>query len=353
RFPEEKDDCIDGMQDQLKKVDSLPMVLFVATSDEWYSDITFFLTYGECPAHLTSKEKRTVKLRAARYVIWDDGLYKRGIDGIFLRCVDKPQQVKLLEIFHDSACGGHFSSSVTAHKIIRARYYWPMLFRDTATWVAKCELCQQFVGKPKLAAFPLRPVVIDQPFKQWGIDFIGALHPQSSAGHSYVLTATDYFTKWVEAIPVKNATSEIVCNFIKENIIVRFGIPHKIIADNASNFSSREVISFFYEYGITLAHASDYYPQGNDRITPKRSLSMSPFQVLYGIDAELPISTELPTLRLARAIEDETFQNSLEKRVMYLVELEEKRVRVVDRITEHQNQVKRLFDKKAKQRDFQ
>ncbi|KAH9318139.1 hypothetical protein KI387_019908, partial [Taxus chinensis] len=57
--------------------------------------------------------------------------------------------------------------------------------------------------------------------------------------------------------------------------------------------------------------------------------------------SELPISAELPALRLARAIEDETFQNSLEKRIMYLVELEEKRVRVVDRITEHQNQVKR------------
>ncbi|KAH9327572.1 hypothetical protein KI387_007750, partial [Taxus chinensis] len=65
---------------------------------------------------------------------------------------------------------------------------------------------------------------------------------------------------------------------------------------------------------------------------------MSPFQVLYGTDAELPISAELPTLRLARAIEDETFQNSIENRIMYLAELEEKRVRVVDRITEHQNQ---------------
>ncbi|KAH9289763.1 hypothetical protein KI387_033880, partial [Taxus chinensis] len=74
---------------------------------------------------------------------------------------------------------------------------------------------------------------------------------------------------------------------------------------------------------------------------------------LYGIDTELPISTELPALCLARAIEDETFQNSLEKRIMYLIELEEKRVKVVDRITEHQNQVKILFDKKAKQRDFQ
>ncbi|KAH9324211.1 hypothetical protein KI387_004389, partial [Taxus chinensis] len=45
-----------------------------------------------------------------------------------------------------------------------------------------------------------------------------------------------------------------------------FGVPNKIVADNASNFSSREVISFFYEYGITLAHASDYYPQGNGQV---------------------------------------------------------------------------------------
>ncbi|KAH9306641.1 hypothetical protein KI387_011045, partial [Taxus chinensis] len=45
--------------------------------------------------------------------------------------------------------------------------------------------------------------------------------------------------------------------------------------------------------------------------------------------------------------------SSLEKRIMYLAELEEKRVRVVDRITEHQNQVKKLFDKKAKQRNFE
>ncbi|KAH9327437.1 hypothetical protein KI387_007615, partial [Taxus chinensis] len=62
-----------------------------------------------------------------------------------------------------------------------------------------------------------------------------------------------------------------------------------------------------------------------DRITPKRSLGMSPFQVLYSTDAEIPISAELPTQCLARAIKDETFKNSLEKRIMYLTELEEKR----------------------------
>ncbi|KAH9306590.1 hypothetical protein KI387_010994, partial [Taxus chinensis] len=56
--------------------------------------------------------------------------------------------------------------------------------------------------------FPIRPVIIDEPFRKWGIDFIGALNPQLSAGHSYILTVMDYFTKWVEAILVKHATSE-------------------------------------------------------------------------------------------------------------------------------------------------
>ena len=62
---------------------------------------------------------------------------------------------------------------------------------------------------------------------------------------------------------------------------------------------------------------------------------MSPFQLLYGLNAEIPITLELPALKLAKAIEDETFDNSVDKRIMYLSELEENRVQVADRITEH------------------
>ncbi|KAH9288477.1 hypothetical protein KI387_032594, partial [Taxus chinensis] len=79
---------------------------------------------------------------------------------------------------------------------------------DASKWVGKCEACQTFVGRPKLAALPLNPVVIDEPFQQWGLDFIRTLNLSSSVGHTHVLITIDYFTKWVEAIPVKNTTSE-------------------------------------------------------------------------------------------------------------------------------------------------
>jgi hypothetical protein len=37
---------------------------------------------------------------------------------------------------------------------------------------------------------------------------IGQINPPSSKGHKFVLLATNYFTKWVEAIPLKKVTSE-------------------------------------------------------------------------------------------------------------------------------------------------
>ncbi|XP_057814019.1 uncharacterized protein LOC131027940 [Cryptomeria japonica] len=140
------------------------------------------------------------------------------------------------------------------------------MFRDAYAWVARCEKCKLFTGKPQLVASPLRPVVIEEPFKQWGLDFIGPLNLVSSTGHTHILTAMDYFTKWVEAIPVKKTTSEIVCTFLKDNILIRFGVPQKIVTNNESNFSSSELSLFCYDHGISLAHASDYYPRGNGQV---------------------------------------------------------------------------------------
>lgn len=85
----------------------LPKVLFVNTIDEWYSNLAYFLAYGEYPSHLLCNEKHNLKLKAINFVLWDNGLYKKGINGNFLRCIDK-EQVRLLEAFHDLACGGNF-----------------------------------------------------------------------------------------------------------------------------------------------------------------------------------------------------------------------------------------------------
>eukprot|EP00253_Pinus_taeda_P027279 PITA_27279 len=143
----------------------------------------------------------------------------------------------------------------------------------------------------------------------------------------------DYFTKWVEAIPAKNATEKVIMDFIENNIVTRFGVPTNITTDNAKAFSSSEFSSFCFKYGIVLSHPSNYYPQGNglaessnknlitiikkivgdnkrswdskikyalwaDRITKKKATSKSPFELVYGLDVTLPVHLKLPAYQL-------------------------------------------------------
>ena len=37
------------------------------------------------------------------------------------------------------------------------------------------------------------------------MDLIGKINPTSSKGHSFILVATDYFTKWVAIVSLKKA----------------------------------------------------------------------------------------------------------------------------------------------------
>ena len=56
--------------------------------------------------------------------------------------------------------------------------------------------------KPLVTPTVLHLVPIHSPWHHIGIDFIGAIHPISTNGNTFVLTISDYFTTWVEAIPL-------------------------------------------------------------------------------------------------------------------------------------------------------
>eukprot|EP00253_Pinus_taeda_P009223 PITA_09223 len=169
----------------------------------------------------------------------------------------------LIKELHDGPAGGHFGADTTAHKVIHAGYYWPTLFRDAHEYVRKCQNCQTSSGRQKKSAFPLQPVNIEQPFEQWGLDIIGEISPNSSKQHKYILTATDYFTKWVEAIPLKTTNSEAIIEFIDQFIITRFGVLNALVFDNASYFSGNAMFDFAIKRGFKLKYSAKYYPHGN------------------------------------------------------------------------------------------
>jgi hypothetical protein len=101
------------------------------------------------------------------------------------------------------------------------------------------------------------------PFQQWGLDFIGEINPPSNGYQKWILTATDYFTKWIEFVPTMNAIEKMIMNFLESNIFSRFGFPRKLIIDNAHKFKNKSMIEFCGRHNISLTHSMPYYPQGN------------------------------------------------------------------------------------------
>ena len=201
----------------------------------------------------------------------------------------------------------------TTHKILRAGFYWPTLFEDIYKEVSYCHECHIFEGKRKLMPLPLKAISIEAPFQQWGLDFIGDINPLSLGEHKWILTTTNYFTKWIEVVPTRQTTDSVIIEFLINNMFSRFGCPRRIITDNAKAFTSIKLVKFCNDYNIILSHSTAYYPQGNglaessnkslvriikkllqdnkkdwhaqlkfalweDRVSTKKSIGTSPFQ---------------------------------------------------------------------------
>jgi hypothetical protein len=140
---------------------------------------------------------------------------------------------------------------------------WPTILEDCFEYYKGCQDCQRFGNIQRVPASALNPIIKPWPFRGWGIDLIGQINPPSSKGHKFVLLATDYFTKWVEVIPLKKVTSENMVEFVKEHIIYRFGIPQTITTDQGAQFVSLEFREFAESMGIKLFNSSPYYAQAN------------------------------------------------------------------------------------------
>ena len=123
--------------------------------------------------------------------------------------------------------------------------------------------CQRFGNIERSPASVMNPIIKPWPFRGWGIDIIGQTYPPSSKGHKFVVVAMDYFTKWVEAIPLKTVMSQNMIDFIQEHIIYRYGIPKTITTDQGAMFISEEFESFTAGTGFKLLNSSPCYAQAN------------------------------------------------------------------------------------------
>ena len=84
---------------------------------------------------------------------------------------------------------------------------------------------------------PLKSSSVGAPFEKIGIDIIGPL-PLTYSENKYILSITDYFTKWVELYPMEDQKAVTVSSILLNNFISRFSLVRQILTDQDRQFES-------------------------------------------------------------------------------------------------------------------
>jgi transposase InsO family protein len=129
-----------------------------------------------------------------------------------------------------------------------------------------------------------------------------------------------------------NVTKQVVVRFIKNQIICRYGVPSKIITDNGSNLNNNMVEALYKDFKIAHHNSFPYRPKMNGvveaanknikkiiqkmvvkhkdwhemlpfslhgyRTSIRTSTWETPFSLVYGMEAVLPVEVEIPSLRV-------------------------------------------------------
>lgn len=77
-----------------------------------------------------------------------------------------------------------------------------------------------------------------------------------------IFILVDAETKWIEARPVKTATTDTTVQLLRESF-ARFGIPQCVVSDNRPQFSSGAMAKFLQENCIRHLRTAPYHPQSN------------------------------------------------------------------------------------------
>jgi transposase InsO family protein len=227
---------------------------------------------------------------------------------------------------------------------------------------------------------PIFPVIIVGPFTKWGSDYT-TCNPASARGHRYIIVVVDYFTKWVEAMPMFKYDGETATLFLFNQIIARFGVPREIVTDHGSHFQNQMMIELTSKLGLQQEHSSPYYPKTNGQVevvnktlktilqrtinsaksnwhlmlystlwdyqtSVKATTGFSPFQLVYEMEAILPIECQIPSIKLAVQLLPDT--SPLEEWLVYLEQLNEKHRDAALANEAHKHKVKCQYDRSVR-----
>ncbi|MCO5594732.1 hypothetical protein L7F22_048765 [Adiantum nelumboides] len=211
--------------------------------------------------------------------------------------------------------------------------------------------------------------------------------PRTSFGKQYILTVTDYMTRWAEAASVARITAIDVSKFVLDYICSRFYTPLEILSDRVPGFRADFLDALLENLSIKHVQSTPYYPQCNGlvektndvlckivtkhvrdrpqdwdkhltaarwayRTSFKVSTQFTPYYLVYGQETLLPIEVELGSFRVP-ARKTISSKEKLEQRILDLQRLDLDREAATDYYITQANKKKEQFNNKVKEKKLE
>ena len=308
------------------------------------------------------------------YVVVDDLLYHVGRptvkDPEFRLQLAVPKQMVglLLEAYHRPY---HLGIDRT-YALMHQRVHWDTMYHDVVLHCTRCLQCQRANLRKNRAPLQQRQLPA-YPMQKIAMDTVGPL-PESEEGYRYIVTLVCMFSGYVEAWPTKDKSAPNVARILLNEFIPRHSVPMTLMTDCGGEFMADIIDTIAANLVIHKISVSPYSPWSNGmvercngtikrgllkrigeakhdwpdhlpsvlmamRVSVQESSRYSPFFLLYGRDATLPMDTLLrPKLKYTG--EDWT--------TVQLGRMHEAFMMVKANTHAERDRQKKLYDRKAK-----
>ncbi len=285
--------------------------------------------------------------------------------------------VPVLHQFHGVSITAHFGH-VKVHKTISMRYWWPAMMTKIAEWIDSCPECQ----RTKIERIPKTPLTSIDVVGPWDTVALDVLSVKPSAqGNINVVVFCDYYTKYIVAEAVSDIKADTIVRLFIEKVICRFGEPRRLLTDQGSSLTGEFMQDVCKIMQIKKIQTTSYHPQTDGLVermnrtliaqlkrlsikdptnweeylqyavfainaSPQESTKFTPYFLMHGRE---------PTFALDNlALQRTAVKSDITSYAYRLIQtLSEAKALVLENIAKAQKRQKRVYDKRARPKEFE